>query len=247
MFTPVLQGNIVTEGLDTFFDFSDPQCYLPSYGTTAYDLSGNGHNATLVGGATYRTTFGGCIELDGVDDNITYVSGYSQSFSCMTVVTSGTNANPTLGWSNDDGAFPGNRSGAADSFFILAVQAANGAQPSHLIPGLPGGTLNNPSLAQAPSGWTGWNTWLNGYAFRTNGTNSHASFLNNASKITSTVNGGRGVNGTVPGTTINIGRDPVLTRYATGRVLAYVMYNRVLSDDEIYQTWNYFGNKILTR
>jgi hypothetical protein len=246
MFTPVLQGNIVTEGLDTFFDFSDPQCYLPSYGTTAYDLSGNGHNATLVGGATYRTTFGGCIELDGVNDNITYVSGFSQSFSCMTVVTSGTDANPTLAWTNDDGSFPGTRPGSQGDFGYF-VQAASGINPSHLIPGLPGGTLNAPSLQQAPPGYTGWNTWLNGYWFRTNGTNSHASFINNTGKTTSTQSGGRSVNGTVPGTTINIGRDPVLTRYPTGRVLAYVMYNRILSDDEIFQTWNYFGNKILTK
>ena len=245
MFTPVLPGNIVTEGLDTFFDFSDPQCYLPSYGTTAYDLSGNNHTASLVGGATYRTTFGGCIELDGVDDNITYVSGVSQSFSCMTVVTSGTDANPTLGWSNDDGAFPGTRPGSSGDFGYF-VQAVVGSKPSSLVPGLTA-TLNNPSLQQASDGWTGWNTWLNGYWFRTNGTNSHASFLNNVNKLTSTQTQSRSVNGTPPGTTINIGRDPVLTRYPTGRVLAYVMYNRILSDDEIYQTWNYFGNKILTK
>lgn len=245
MFTPVLQGNIVTAGLDTFFDFSDPQCYLPSYGTTAYDLSGNGHNATLVGGATYRTTFGGCIELDGVNDNITYVSGFSQSFSCMTVVTSGTDANPTLAWTNDDGAFPGTRPGSGGDF-IMAVQATNAGLPSGIVPGLPGGTVF--ALQQATSGWTGWNTWLNGYSFRTNGTNSHISNLNNTSKITATTPAGnRSANGTVPGTTINIGRDPVLTRYPTGRVLGYVMYNRVLSDDELYQTWNYFGNKILTK
>lgn len=243
MFTPVLQGNIVTEGLDTFFDFSDPQCYLPSYGTTAYDLSGNGHNATLVGGATYRTTFGGCIELDGVNDNITYVSGISQSFSVMTVVTSGTDANPTLGWSNDDGAFPGVRPGSQGDF-IMAVQTANAGLPSGIVPGLTGTIF---SLQQAPSGYTGWNTWLNGYVFRTNGTNSHASFLNNTAKQTSTLSQSRSVNGTPAGNTINVGRDPVLTRFPTGRVLAYVIYNRILSDDEVYQTWNYFGNKILTK
>jgi hypothetical protein len=245
MFTPVMQGNIVTDGLDTFFDFSDPQCYLPSYGTTAFDLSGNGHNATLVGGATYRTTFGGCIELDGVNDNITYVSGVSQSFSCMTVVTSGTDANPTLAWVNDDGSFPGTRPGSSRDIGYY-TQAAFGAAPSSLIPGLTA-TLNNPTLAQARSGWTGWNTWLNGYWFRTNGTNSHATFLNNTAKVTSTVSQTRNATGTLPGTTINIGRDPVLTRFPTGRVLAYVMYNRVLSDDEVFQTWNYFGNKVLTK
>lgn len=244
MFTPVLQGNIVTAGLDTFFDFSDPQCYLPSYGTTAYDLSGNGHNATLVGGATYRTTFGGCIELDGVNDNITYVSGFSQSFSCMTVVTSGTDANPTLAWSNDDGGFPGVRPGS-NGDFIFAVQVANSGKPSGLIPLLPSAVLS--ALYQAPTGYTGWNTWLNGYVFASNGTNSHTSFINNVGKLTSTTAGGRSVNGTPAGTTINIGVDPVLTRFPTGRVLAYVMYNRVLSDDEIFQTWNYFGNKILTK
>jgi hypothetical protein len=245
MFTPVMQGNIVTDGLDTFFDFSDPQCYLPSYGTIAYDLSGNGHNATLVGGATYRTNFGGCIELDGVDDNITYVSGVSQSFSCMTIVTSGTDANPTLDWTNDDGSFPGTRPGSQGDIGYY-VQAQIGSTPSHLIPGLTG-TLNSPQLRQASDGWTGWNTWLNGYWFTTNGTNSHVTQLNNVNRLTSTQAQSRSVNGTPAGTTINIGRDPVLTRFPTGRVLAYVMYNRVLSADEMYQTWNYFGNKILTK
>jgi hypothetical protein len=244
MFTPVLQGNIVTVGLDTFFDFSDPQCYLPSYGTTAFDLSGNGHNATLVGGATYRTTFGGCIELDGVNDNITYVSGISQSFTCMTVVTSGTDGNPTLGWANDDGAFPGTRPGSSGDF-TFSVQAATGTIPSHLIPGLTG-ALNNPNLRQPADNWTGWNTWLNGYWFRTNGTNSNQSMLNNVNLLTNTSQV-QSRTSTPNGTTINIGRDPVLTRFPTGRVLAYAIYNRILSDDEMYQTWNYFGNKILTK
>jgi hypothetical protein len=244
MFTPVLQGNIVTEGLDTFFDFSDPQCYLPSYGTTAFDLSGNGHNATLVGGATYRTTFGGCIELDGVNDNITYVSGISQSFTCMTVVTSGTDADPTLGWSNDDGGFPGTRPGSSGNF-VYSVQGIVGTVPSHLIPILTG-TLNNPNLRQASDGWTGWNTWLNGYWFRTNGSNSNQTMLNNVNLLTNTTQTQTRTS-TPNGTTINIGRDPVVTRFPTGRVLAYVMYNRILSDDEMYQTWNYFGNKILTK
>ena len=247
MFTAIgiEQGNIVTAGLDTFFDFSDPQCYLPSYGTTAYDLSGNGHNATLVGGATYRTTFGGCIELDGVDDNITYVSGFSQSFSCMTVVTSGTNASPSVNWTSDDGAFPGTRPGSQRDFGYF-VTAPNAGWPSGLIPGMTA-TLNSPRMDQAPNGYTGWNTWLNGYWFTTNGTNSHVTMINNTGKITSTQTQGRNATGTLPGTTINIGRDPVLTRYPTGRVLAYVMYNRILSDDEMFQTWNYFGNKILTK
>jgi hypothetical protein len=245
MFTPVLQGNIVTEGLDTFFDFSDPQCYLPSYGTIAYDLSGNGHNATLEGGATYRTTFGGCIELDGVNDNITYVSGVSQSFSCMTIVTSGTDASPTQDWLNDDGSFPGTRPGSSRDIGYYTTSAASG-WPSGLIPGLTS-TLNSPRMDQAPNGWTGWNTWLNGYWLTTNGTNSHVTQLNNVGRLTSTQAQSRNATGTLPGTTINIGRDPVLTRYPTGRVLAYVMYNRILSADEMYQTWNYFGNKILTK
>ena len=53
---------IVTNGLVFYVDASNSTSY-PGSGTTWYDLSGNGYNATLSGNATYNSGNGGYISL----------------------------------------------------------------------------------------------------------------------------------------------------------------------------------------
>ncbi len=59
----------VKDSLVLNLDFANPLCY-PGTGNTAYDLSGFGHTAYLVNGATYVFGYGGNIFCDGVDDYI---------------------------------------------------------------------------------------------------------------------------------------------------------------------------------
>jgi hypothetical protein len=60
---------IVTNGLALNLDASNPNSY-PGYGTTVYDISGNGRDFTLVNGLTWNSP--GYFSFDGVDD---YMSG----------------------------------------------------------------------------------------------------------------------------------------------------------------------------
>ena len=68
---PLLFGNtasaggaeVVTAGLVMHVDASKPASYTS--GSTWYDLSGNGTNVSLNGGAYYSSSGGGSIELDG--------------------------------------------------------------------------------------------------------------------------------------------------------------------------------------
>ena len=59
---------VVTDGLLVYLDASNITSY-PGSGTTWYDISGNGKNATLVNGPTYTAT-PGYIDLDGTNDYI---------------------------------------------------------------------------------------------------------------------------------------------------------------------------------
>ena len=58
---------VVTNGLVLYLDAANTKSY-PGSGTTWYDLSGNGNNATLVNGPTFSTSRGGIFDFDGVDD-----------------------------------------------------------------------------------------------------------------------------------------------------------------------------------
>ena len=60
---------IVTDGLVLALDAGNSKSY-PGSGTTWTDLSGNGNNGTLVNGASYNSSNGGVIALDGVNDYI---------------------------------------------------------------------------------------------------------------------------------------------------------------------------------
>ena len=62
-------GAIVRDGLVLALDAADRNSY-PGSGTTWYDLSGNGNNASLQNGASFSTSNGGYISLDGTDDRI---------------------------------------------------------------------------------------------------------------------------------------------------------------------------------
>lgn len=77
---------IVTSGLILNLDAGDALSY-PGSGTTWYDLSGSGYNATLVNGASYSSSNGGIIYLSG-DTNPSGASS-SPHISFSTAILSG--------------------------------------------------------------------------------------------------------------------------------------------------------------
>jgi hypothetical protein len=237
MFTPVLRGSpIIDSSLEVFYDFGDPASYLPNFGTTVRDLSANGTNGTLVGGPVYRTDFGGCVQYDGIDDNLTFTGALAAAFTTIVIVCPTLSTAPSTVWANDDGGFPGYR--PATNGFIDAVQSADG-----LI-----GVLGfGGSFATVNSnGWFGIGNYVpvasfaNCSGFTTNGTNRHRRYQNGFLKATNTTTYTRGASASG---TINVGRDPVLTRFPICRLVAYMQYNRELSENEVAQNHQYFLNR----
>ena len=236
MFTPVLQGNpIIDSSLAVFYDFGDPASYIPNFGTTVRDLSGNGASGSLVGGPVYRTDFGGCVQFDGVDDNLTYGGNMPPAFTTIVIVCPSLSSAPSTVWTNDDGGFPGYR--PATNGFIDAVQNQDGLIG---VLGFGGSfaTVGGNSWYEI-SNFAPLASFANCSGFSTNGTNRHRRYQNGLLKATNTTTYTRGTSasGTI------IGRDPVLTRYPACRLVAYMFYNRELSDVEVAQNHQYFLNR----
>jgi hypothetical protein len=74
--------NIVTNGLVLSLDAANTKSY-PGSGTVIGSLTGGNLSGSLLNGASFDTTYGGSINLDGVDDalNIQYFNLSSQSFA----------------------------------------------------------------------------------------------------------------------------------------------------------------------
>ncbi len=237
MFTPVLRGNpIIDSSLQVYYDFGDPQSYIPNFGTTVRDLGPYATTGSLVGGPVYRTDFGGCVQFDGVDDNITYQGAFSASFTTIVIVCPSLNTAPSTTWSNDDGGFPGYR--PATNGIVDAVQSTDGmiavlwyGSTPITIPGNSWFSIGN---------FAALSSFANCSGFTTNGSNSHKRYQNGFLKATSTNNYPRGASAIG---TINVGRDPVLTRYPIARLVAYMHYNRELSETEVVQNHQYFLNR----
>jgi hypothetical protein len=65
----------VSDGIALAIDFSQPSSY-PQSGSTAFDLSGNDIDGTLINGPTFDS--GGWIEFDGIDDSLNFSNAYSE-------------------------------------------------------------------------------------------------------------------------------------------------------------------------
>lgn len=240
MFTAVSMypSSVISNGLYRYYDAGLPESY-PGTGTDVYDLSGNGSTATLVGGMTWKNNaVGGYWDMDGSNDTLTYTGVLQAAFTTIVIVAPGTDAAKGT-WNNDDGAFPGFR---VNNGFIFAVQTLGstrtlvpilyaGSNAATISPNTPPTTINN-------------TTYWRYSAFRTNGNNLHetlSSYFSGGFVIgTNTTSRVRADSASG---TIYVGRDPVLTRYPTARLMAYLHYSRRLDDWEIYETYGYFQNR----
>jgi len=257
MFTAaaVEQGTIVTEGLNAWYDFGDIACFNPTLytgsiaaNTPFFNLAPNqaSVSGSITGAVNWSTAFGGCLNLtNNTTSTLSYQAGLSASFTVQVVVTPGTDANPSANWTSDAGGWPTLR---ATNGLIWAQQY--GASPgNYLIPILYAGagssTLSATAMRVPNDGWNAYMRFPNVYTFSTNGTNSHSSYMNNVNKGTDTATRTRG-NSAVG--TIYLNYDnAVSSRHGTGRICAYLHYNRQLSDAEIYQNVQYYLNRFGTK
>ena len=252
MFTPVLQGNIITEGLNTWFDFGNTECFNPtnftgsiSAGTKFNNLApGQSHISGTINGAVNWSTFvGGAMNLTNRNTSeLSYNSGLSASFTIQMVVTPGTDASGSANWPSDSGAFPGYR---ATNGFLWSSQFGGLANTNNYLrpilwAGASAATLPEATI-QPAAGWTEYMRFPNVYTFKTNGSNAHSTYTNNILKATDTTTRTRG-NSAVG--TIYLNFDTAVgDRHGTGRIVAYMHYNRLLSDEEIYQNVQYYLNR----
>lgn len=252
MFTAasVAGGNIITNGLNAWFDFGDTQCYKSTGGGTIgagtpFNNLAPGQSPTtgsVSGSVTWSSAFGGCMNLASANTStLQYNAGFSSSFTVQTIVTPGTDSNANANWTNDGGGWPGYR---ATDGFVWAQQNGGLQTGNYLLPilyaGASAGTLPNGTI-QPALGWAEYMRFPNVYTFKTNGSNSHSTYMNVGFKATDTTTRTRG-NSAVG--TIYLNWDSALnTRHGTGRIVAYLHYNRVLEDWEIFQNAQYYLNR----
>lgn len=237
MFNPVAPPAIVQEGLHVFYDAGDKRSY-PGTGTTLFDLSGNGINATLIN-TTYRpNTYGGCFEYNGTSSTINYTSRFTKAFTIQMILTSGTDAAPSTNWVDDDGAWPMYWNGTVNNIILNAQQTSG---PVTIWRNSSGGA--NVSM-QIPQN-IGLTHFFGNYVFKSDGNAFHKALFNDEIEVINTTTMVRTDGFT---TTIYIGRDPqTATRYPTGRLISYLQYDRLLSDEETYQNYTFFNTRISLR
>lgn len=214
----------VTSGLLVRLDASNSTSY-PGSGTTWYDISGNGNNATL-SGATYNSGDGHYINFDGSNDQAYYSVTWPAAVSIITVGKSnGSTWNSWGGLGSNRGAngfiFHNNSGNTTISWYWR-----NGSNSAWVAVG---GT--------AISNIQDWNV----YAGSTNGTTSNLWYLNGSQVASNTNNVGRSSSSTK---TIYLGRDDSLSRYTNLRIHAHLVYNRQLTSTEMSDINTYFANKL---
>jgi hypothetical protein len=256
MFTAagVEQGSIITEGLNAWYDFGDIACFNPTLYTgsiaanTPFKNLAPGQSpatGSITGSVNWSTAFGGCLNLtSNTTSTLQYNAGFSASFTVQTIVTPGTDANPEANWTSDAGGWPTLR---ATNGFIWA-QAYAASPGNNLIPILYAGAGSStlPSGTRMPSdGWNSYMRFPNVYTFSTNGSNLHNTYMNNVNKATDTTTRTRG-NSSVGTIYLNFD-NAVSNRHGTGRIVAYLHYNRQLSDAEVYQNVQYYLNRFGTK
>lgn len=255
MFTSVAvaQGNVVTEGLQAWFDFGNTQCYNPTQGTGSitaatpfFNLAPNPSpiSGAINGAVNWSPAFGGCMNLTNRDTStLEYTAGLSASFTVQVMCTPSTDALPNNDWISDAGGWPGFR--PATNGFVWAQQLVG---TNYLIPilwaGGSAGTLSG-NTQQPKSGWTEYVRFMNVYTFATNGAAIHNTYMNNLNKGTDTTTKTRG-NSAVGQIYLNF--DPASgNRHGIGRISGFLHYNRFLSDDEIYQNAQFYMNRFGTK
>lgn len=230
--------SIVTPGLLLLLDPANPRSY-PGSGTTYYDLSGNGINATLNGTATITTQ--GVYLVNSVSNNTQYVtvpvapfefgtsnftiSGWAQAFV-------GNLGTPSIFGSNNGGTlYPSSRYGIA-----IDQIDNNPGTVSYTAMSIDSGGITTPSAA------TPYNAYVAGMWVYVAGV-----YNRSASLLSCFVNGVLVGTGTFPNATNSLGSN---SRVGMGSWVAgsniglngylgpTLIYNRALSSNEVAQNFN---------
>ena len=113
---------IVRDSLILYVDAANPKSY-PGSGTTWKDLSGRGHDMTLVNEPTFNSGFGGYLKFDGSNDSATVEIGNlagTTKDATMSIWMDG-----DYGTSNHKGIIGFREAANNNGFFILRLSGTN--------------------------------------------------------------------------------------------------------------------------
>ena len=214
-----MPNNMVTDGLVFNLDASDVSSY-PTTGNTWYDLSGDGHNSTLLNGPTFNSN--GFFDFDGVDDQVIPPNNTIPS-------TSTTNKVSICFWSY------GKTENSANS--IIEATDSNGSRTVNIHMPWANNTIYwdspNRITYQLSAGQSlGWNYW----SFTKDTTTGVNSIYQNGNLLTTGTGATANIN---PTTTVKIGSYTNNTTDWRGDLSTFQIYNKALTSSEIIQ--NYYG------
>jgi hypothetical protein len=209
------------DGLVVYFDVANPSSY-PGSGTKIYDISGNGHDGTLVNGVAYSSNNGGILVFDGVDDFID-VPGPNLAGTNYTVIAAGRYVSiPYVGPPYGDGR-------------LISARSNN------WLIGLWGGNTENyyaegwVSSVGAGNSDTNWRFWA---ATGDISGDSYSAYVNNTITVNSSTAGSQGPNG------FSLGRyGPGDSEYSNSNFGFMLVYNRILNTTEMTEIYNYFKGR----
>lgn len=211
--------SVAVNGLALYLDAANPKSY-PGSGTTWYDLSGNGNNATLINGPTFNTSKGGYIQMDGADDYAQIPDSSSLRF------TTGFTQIIWVKLNNTITDFYRNLFGKPNYVCYGMIVEWYGGNPI-LADFLVGGIRNPIGLGYPSTNWVMVaQTYDSG-----GGSNNHVLYLRGGATDT--------IYGTSTGN-VDINTEPVRIGQAGLQVdvAAAMLYNRALSSVEITQNYN---------
>ena len=206
-------ANIVRNGLVLAWDIANTNSY-PGSGTTVFDLSGNGNNGTITGGVTYNAaTVKGVLTTNGT-------TGYISSTTPNLASTNYT----VMGAARYNGATRGRMINATGNNWLLGHWGAN-VTPS---------TANYYAEGWVSAAGAGGNDtlWRIYTGIGNIGGDSYSFYVNNVLTNGPNNAGSAGPNG------ITVGRGQGGAEPSTGDFSFLLMYNRILSSEEIAQNYN---------
>ena len=215
---------IITDGLVLYLDAANKKSY-PGSGTAWNDLTRNGNNGTLTNGPTFNSSNLGSIVFDGTNDYVSVSDNATLN-----------NLNGSISiWFNNNGTYGVSGSGTSE---IIGKHTAGGSFNGYGI-----NITNTNVFAYVKNTSTNYFTFTGGNIVNNKWYNATITYTNNGNLLL--YNNGILVGNRALGT-LTTNSDPLRIGYANdpywepfnGNISLSMVYNRVLTNDEIIQNYN---------
>ncbi len=226
-------------GAFAIYDFGNPSSYSGS-GTTVYDVSGNGRNATLRNTPTYSSANGGIMQFVQASSQYMDYQGYMAR-----------NVSAVIIWKNTDTTFQkyAGWPNARINYGLIWTNDVGSAPYNKQFVPLVGDKVGN--LSAAGSTYIGPSdiTIFHQYSVTVESIDSTTTPVNTyldsgATTASQSLNLDRTGTPSTADQTIYLNRDTAVgDRYGNGYMMAYLHYNRVLTSTEISNIYNNFLNR----